>query len=896
MAIYDNSGVDCLVFGEGILAEDTDVTKKSNNLILTNQTGGICVTVKDFFSAEKYYIEQVQFADGIVWTTEQLLEYVQKNATTDTNENNATSYVYGEIGNELLQGSKESDYMVGKTGNDQLSGKAGSDLYFFDLGDGQDTIYEESGMDCIVFGEGIDVADIAVSRNQADLYLTNQITRDQIVINDFFVNSNFFVEQVVFVDGTVWDVDDLVEKARYYQGSEVSETITAYDDDYDIGLEDDYLYGYAGDDRLYGKFGQDALYGDAGNDYLYGGIGEDTLIGGTDDDRLYGEAGADTYIFRLGDGQDVIQEKNGTDRIVFGESIKVEDIVVSRNEKNLYLTNQNNGDKIEIKSFFYNERYHVESVEFADGTIWDIEELMKRATYYYGTEADETIAAYDKTYGLGREDDCLYGYGGNDKISGNMGQDELYGASGNDILYGRIGDDSLSGGTDNDKLYGGAGEDTYLFHLGDGKDVIREESGTDRIVFGEDVNASDILVSRTEEDLYLTNKSTGDKIQLTSFFVNSNYHVENVEFADGTIWNVEQLLDKARYYYGTESDEKINAYDRSYSVGMVDDYLYGQEGDDTLLGNMGQDNLYGASGEDTLYGGTGDDYLYGGTGNDTIKGGSQDDTYVFQLGDGQDIIYDQSGIDRIMFGEGVNASDIVVSRNQNDLYLTNQITGDRITITSFLSNYNCFIDAVEFADGTIWTSEDMLQKVRHYYGSDGNDNIIAYDKMYGVGYEDDFLYGGTGDDRLIGGSGDDTYIFNVGDGNDTIIDKKGTNRIILNGVLEDDIFVEERNGEWYINSQGTSILLSNFKKTDSYLIEFADGTVWTMENILENVHHVSYYSAVDSASSTTTRLGIMIQSMASFEDSTGMMQEDISIIQTEQNNDVANQWWTNEEV
>ena len=74
----------------------------------------------------------------------------------------------------------------------------------------------------------------------------------------------------------------------------------------------DYLSGGDGNDSILGNVGADSLYGGAGNDYLSGGKnsdylsggkGNDTLWGGTgDNDTLIGGAGADTFIYKPGEG------------------------------------------------------------------------------------------------------------------------------------------------------------------------------------------------------------------------------------------------------------------------------------------------------------------------------------------------------------------------------------------------------------------------------------------------------------------------------------------------------------------------------------------------------------------------------------------------------------------
>jgi serralysin len=87
----------------------------------------------------------------------------------------------------------------------------------------------------------------------------------------------------------------------------------------------DELYGGEGDDILYGDAlavyptatcGKDFLFGEGGNDKLYGdaedgglvGGGDDELTGGTGNDELWGNSGSDTFIFRPGDGLDVIHD------------------------------------------------------------------------------------------------------------------------------------------------------------------------------------------------------------------------------------------------------------------------------------------------------------------------------------------------------------------------------------------------------------------------------------------------------------------------------------------------------------------------------------------------------------------------------------------------------------
>jgi hypothetical protein len=68
------------------------------------------------------------------------------------------------------------------------------------------------------------------------------------------------------------------------------------------------LIGTSGNDQLAGGSGNDLLFGLAGNDVLSGGGGNDHLEGGPGDDILTGGPGADLFVFRVGDGHDVIND------------------------------------------------------------------------------------------------------------------------------------------------------------------------------------------------------------------------------------------------------------------------------------------------------------------------------------------------------------------------------------------------------------------------------------------------------------------------------------------------------------------------------------------------------------------------------------------------------------
>ncbi len=295
--IYDADGDDTLVFGDGIDTDDIRLWN-ANNGDLYIYHGVNYVRVNDHFDGTGEEIETALFLDGS--------EIDLVNNLTITGSSNS-EYVYG-LGDD--------NTLIGLTGNDTLYGGAGSDTYLYNIGDGNDKIYDDAGMvDVIEFGAGIDVGDVRLwNANNGDLYL--YLGSNYIKVNDHFDGTGEEIETALFADSTTLDlVNNLT-----FTGTSYNEYV------YGTGNADT-LNGLAGNDRLYGYGDGDTLYGDAGNDYLYGGFGDDTLYGGDGGDYLYGEGGADNFVFESAsafNNSDIIQDFNAGD----GDALDISDLLI----------------------------------------------------------------------------------------------------------------------------------------------------------------------------------------------------------------------------------------------------------------------------------------------------------------------------------------------------------------------------------------------------------------------------------------------------------------------------------------------------------------------------------------------------------------------------------------
>ncbi|WP_150274674.1 calcium-binding protein [Paenibacillus tepidiphilus] len=907
----------------GVNPGDVEVLQESGSLVLRIKESGERLLISNYFSAAAYKVESVAFADGTVWSQTEL----EANVLTLGTEAGESLYglnnvhdrmyglagndsLYGYDGNDQLYGGDGSDILYGSTGNDVLDGGAGndtlygelrngsytglegSDTYIFGKGYGNDTIVEGGGTADVV-QLGVNPGDVEVLQESGSLVLRIKESGERLLISNYFSAAAFKVESVAFADGTVWGQTEL-EANVLTLGTELADTLYGQNNVHDriYGLAgNDSLHGYDGNDQLYGGDGADVLYGSTGNDVLDGGAGNDTLYGELRNGSYTGLDGNDTYIFGKGYGNDTIVEGGGTADVV-QLGVNPGDVEVLQESGSLVLRIKESSERLLISNYFSAAAYKVESVTFADGTVWGQTELEANVLTL-GTELADTL------YGLNNVNDRMYGLAGNDNLYGYDGNDLLYGGDGADILYGSTGNDVLDGGAGNDTLYGELrsssytgveGNDTYIFGKGYGNDTIVEGGGTaDVVQLG--VNPGDVEVLQESGSLVLRIKETGERLLISNYFSAAAYKVESVAFADGTVWGQSELEANV-LTLGTEAGESL------YGLNNVHDRIYGLAGNDSLYGYDGNDLLYGGDGADVLFGSTGNDVLDGGAGNDTLygelrngsyTGADGNDTYIFGKGYGNDTIVEGGGTaDAVQLG--VNPGDVEVLQESGSLVLRIKESGERLLISNYFSAAAFKVESVAFADGTVWGQSELEANVLtlgteageslyglnnvhdRIHGLAGNDSLYGYDGndlLYG-GDGADVLYGSTGNDVLDGGAGNDTLYgelrnasYTGADGNDTYIFGKGygNDTIVEGGGTADKVELQLSYEEVIFEKSGNHLLVKISDAKDQLQISnWQSGTVYQTEVFQTN----------DGRTLMNTQVNQLIQAMSTFSSSAGL--------------------------
>lgn len=507
--------------------------------------------------------------------------------------------IEGAIGSafaDSIFGDSGANLIVGLAGDDTLAGGSGSDEYRFSSGFGVDLLQESadaSSTDRIVFDATIAPASIFVttdSSNPNNLIITHGASGSKIVVESHFAGGGSGIEEIAFANGTTWNRATIDQMASFIRDPDQALYGTSGNDTLTGGTGHDTLQGGAGSDaynlvarhgndfikdvgsaadvdriffdssispsdlqviRTSGNYGDLYLYnavtdetvevdrhfaatgnegveeihfgdgtvwnraylvanaetrGTAGADAIYGTNDNERIRGGLGDDWMNGKNGSDDYRFTAGDGNDVVDEfglSTDVDRIVFDGSVAPADIQIlksSSDYNDLFLVNNVTGDTITIDQHFLGTTNGIEQVVFSDGTTWDRAYIVANA--------------------------LMLGTYGAELLRGNADNERIRGLGGDDTLLGK------------------GGSDDYLFGAYDGNDLVDEFGASidfDRIIFDADVNPSDILLTRGTGALattvYVTNVVSGSVITIDQQRSSTDLGIEEIRFADGTVWN-----------------------------------------------------------------------------------------------------------------------------------------------------------------------------------------------------------------------------------------------------------------------------------------------------------------------------------------------------------------------
>ena len=698
-------------------------------------------------------------------------------------------YLDGGYGNDTLIGGDGHDTLNGGAGNDSLYGGYGNDVYIYD-GDGKDIVSDErwvtvarqqwyqtgwwifkrwewewvyqnqlvdAGNDTIVFGDDVKEKDITISRVGNSLVFELNGTNNKLTINNWYATTEQRVENFVFADGLVINSSQII---NYVKDTSASDLINANNND-------NFIVSEGGNDTIVGNKGDDAIVNDSGDTtYLFKvGDGNDAIMDYAGNDKIKFAAGIlpENVKYARNNRDLIICINNMTDTITVynwftSDENKIETIefadgtIIAASEISSLISTQiatgyddniigNDQDNL-IDGLSGND--YLEGGIGNDTLVGGIgKDILKGGVgndSYYVDNAKDTVVENENegtdtvyssiSYKLGDNVENLTLIGtGNISAEGNDLNNVITGNSGDNLLAGGLGSDTLKGGLGNDIYIVDSLEDTIIENANEGTDTVQSTinytlaniNNVENLVLSGD---SDINGTGNSLNNYIAGNSKNNLID-GGAGNDTLYGGLGTDTLKGGIGNDTYIVDSNDDIIIENANEGIDTVQSTinYTLANINNVE-----NITLLGTANI-NATGNSLNNIITGNSGNNILTGGGGNDALNGGAGSDTYIFNLGNGQDVITENDpiygAVDKIVFGTGITKNNIIFTKNGYDLIVSINGTNDRITIKNSNLEVGSRIERFEFADGSFIDGTD-------FYTLDGGntDDTLGSDKNY----------------------------------------------------------------------------------------------------------------------------------------------------------------------
>lgn len=709
----------------------------------------------------------------------------------------------GNSMDNIIRGNSGKNILNGKKGNDTLYGGEGSDTYIFNLGDGNDTIYESGAnykyTDTISFGTGINLSDVKFIKSGNDLIVSIAGTTDSITIKDSNINPESRIEKFVFADGSTIDGNKFYElTTNGMQNSAYSDFSVLGDNSISASASRIYNNGVLQSEEFYDENGNIISADSKTYSYTFNADGS---INTVDDGEI-----VHTYTYSTNLKTEVLTSK------ATGNTIsKIVTTFNSSNLVNKIETYDENNKLVLFSNFTYDattqkltRELEKEVIYNSDGSTKQQNKTQKDYTYNADGKVTQCLEAKwfkkaNGTYTKYTAVQDVYTYNSiGQKVTeahniGYMDENEKYVKYKDEITYSynnlnKLSTKETKSGYRINNVWNlhTSEKITYEYNEDNGllsKEIIAvgyENNGTWNTKTSKEYNyiynEQGLLIEKTTIDYtlltdgsYSTNVSeklvntydeTTGKLILSNTY-NGNSLVSSIKYE--YIYDDNNNLISQKIYNANIVNNVAASYEllKEIAINSYNDKLYGDDDNNVLYGGNKDDYLSGGAGSDTLYGGDGNDTLDGGANRDVMIGGKGDDTYYVSNATDKIIELGNEGIDTVI-------SDIDYQLKDNVENLT--LVGNRANTRGLGNNLNNVIKG-----------NDENNELLGFGGSDYLYGGAGDDTLYG-GADDDTLVGGTGNDFLSGSTGSDTFIFNKGDGIDTVREYSGKMDVIKLGA------------------------------------------------------------------------------------------------------------------
>lgn len=354
-------------------------------------------------------------------------------------------------------------------------------------------------------------------------------------------------------------------------------------------------------------------------------------------------------------------------------------------------------------------------------------------------------------------------------------------------INGTARNDNLAGTAQDDVVWGLAGADTYRWG-GEGNDTFHAGSG------GENYDAN--RYNTNYDDVKMTTAWNGGDTLILTGKTGALVVMPTTEAGSARIGKATLQFNEVERIIGTDGNDTIRAGSASFvgSNGVNEGLTISTgAGNDLVMATKFDDNIDGGIGNDTIYAGGGHDFIQSSTGNDLIYGGAGDENIRWGIGDAH---WHNPGNDTIYGGPGSDLINVWVTEGPG--YMTGGADGGHVRIN------NVRADGSFNGIATVGVNEQGGVATLRFFGMDSGWTHEGRDTIDGSAAKvvdgNGFRWGTRwGDDVIIGSRGNDTL--EGAEGKDTITGGKGNDLVSLNGDFYDmrapgdgdaDVFVFNR--------------------------------------------------------------------------------------------------------
>lgn len=440
---------DVLKFGKGIKPSDIqldivaveveieDWTETMYNLVLKIKGTSDSITIENYLTPHVKERGLIKFDDGTSWDFLNVYAKIRNDPDAAPFVAQYPAFLPGTEGNDYIVGTAANEYIEAFGGDDSIRAEGGDDTVL--AGEGNNTVHGGGSDDWIEAGDGRDL----LTGGGGDDTLVGNGGPDTIRGGA----GNDVIDGIGYLQGEEGDDSLYTDGDSTLLGGIGNDYLTTYNDGttslLDGGDDNDRLTAYSrGDATLVGGLGDDYLSVEIGSTPLMlGGAGNDTLTaaewiyvsgnvtvldGGTGNDYYEGRMGIQHYVFDAGYGNDTIGmypswlpgidqgpiEFGTGDAVSFGTGIDTADVSLDIVESsktdifdpsvvypiwNLEVHFAGSTDSLTIEGYLTDDPASRGTLNFADGTVWDYDEVLARVADDAATAhfAQQTAALVD---------------------------------------------------------------------------------------------------------------------------------------------------------------------------------------------------------------------------------------------------------------------------------------------------------------------------------------------------------------------------------------------------------------------------------------------------------------------------------------------------------------------